>query len=150
MASSPGRRGALVLGLAGLLALGFLVFNLRSSDSSEPNSPVVIIESPMTTAPSMEETAPAAKVQQIHRALHALGKICKSPDATNQTALARPSVEAIVDFARRYPNARFAIDDETGTTVALLLVAREALRTCAPALIPQISQTLPSQYQSMK
>lgn len=150
MASSPGRRGALSLGLAGLLATGFLVFILRSSDSSQRNSPVVISGSPMTTAPSMEETAPAAEVQQIHRALHALGKICKLPDATNQTALARPSVEAIVDFARRYPNARFAIDDETGTTVALLLVAREALRTCAPSLIPQISRTLPSRYQSTK
>lgn len=38
----------------------------------------------------------------------------------------------LADFARRYPRARFRIDDENARTDSLHLVVRQALLSCDP------------------
>ncbi|MFF4728744.1 hypothetical protein ACFY3M_25990 [Streptomyces mirabilis] len=50
-------------------------------------------------------------------------------------------------LSRRYPDARFPIDDETGTTLSLLLVTRQSMRDCAPALAVHVDRALPSDYR---
>lgn len=135
--------------LAGLVTAGILAVVLLSSNPPDRNA-LPGSDSPTALIPRPERTAPPASARQIHRALHGLGKICKPDDTTVRTARARPPVKAILSFARRYPNVSFAIDDETGTTVTLLMVTREALRTCAPSLMAQVNQSLPPEYRSTK
>lgn len=103
-----------------------------------------------TATPSSTASAvspPAAEVRPVHGALHDLDARCK-PGASSkvQIGLARDA-DRIVAFARRYPNARFPIDDETGSTLSLLLVARQSLRTCAPAAAATVDGALPPQYR---
>lgn len=54
----------------------------------------------------------------------------------------------MLDFARRYPSVSFPIDDETGTTVSLLAVVRDEVRTCAPSLAGAVDAALPKPYRT--
>lgn len=87
----------------------------------------------------------ASDVQRVHEALHDIDARC---------SLGRPGggdlehdAGVILDFAQRYPDARFPIDDETGRTLSLLMTAREGLDGCAPAVAARIDAALPPQYR---
>lgn len=144
--SSGGRRTALLL-LAVLVAAGALVLVLVGVIGWGSRDPATTTQSSQTlTLPRPEQTAPPAAVRPIHRALHTLGSVCKPGDDTKQTSRARPPLEVILDFARRYPNVSFPIHDETGTTLSLLFVARDSVRSCAPTLMPRVERLIPSEY----
>ena len=59
---------------------------------------------------------PAVAVDQAHRALHDLGAAACAQDSTVRSPSAvTTAVEVLLDFATRYPDGRFRIDDENGT-----------------------------------
>lgn len=92
-------------------------------------------------------TPPPRDVQQVHDALHDFDRWC-TPQADDRARrhLAR-GVELIVSFARRHPDSRFPIDDETGTTLSLLLVTRNELRDCAPSAALVADRALPAKIR---
>ena len=92
-------------------------------------------------------TPPSAQVRPVHEALHDIDAVCRAKDkSARQTTLTR-DVDTIIEFSRRYPDARFPIDDETGTTLSLLLVTRQSMRTCAPALATRVDGALPPDFR---
>ena len=103
--------------------------------------------SPTMLNPPPKKQAPTGAVRRVHRALHAIGRICPPGDPVDRTGQVRPSVQAIVDFARTYPDAGFPIDDETGNTVSLLVAVRYSLRACSPALAERVNEALPLRYR---
>ncbi|MGI8528718.1 MAG: hypothetical protein ACR2KO_04495 [Geodermatophilaceae bacterium] len=131
-----------------LLMVGLLVLAVvMLPDSTDPKAPAVIAGgSPTLLVPHPKMQAPKIDAQRVHRELHAVGRVCP-PDGGDRTARVRPRVEAILE-SRRYPNVSFPIDDETGTTVRLLILTRFSLRTCAPELADRVNHALPSRYQT--
>ncbi|WP_280909020.1 hypothetical protein [Streptomyces sp. SAI-090] len=104
-----------------------------------------------TTEPSPSASAvtpPAAQVRPVHEALHDIDAVCRAEGGGGgeQASLTR-DVDTIIDFSRRYPDARFPIDDETGSTLSLLLVTRQSMRECAPDLGARVDRALPSDFR---
>ena len=141
----PSRRGPGLLlptvAAAVVLALtGAAVVALRDGAGGGSQSPATAAPSPTAAA----VTPPAAQVRPVHEALHDIDSRCRAKSGdVEQTALTR-DVDTIIDFSRRYPDARFPIDDETGRTLSLLLVTRQSLRDCVPALAARVDGVLPS------
>lgn len=140
-------RPTALLALAGSAAIVAVVIVLVAVDGRSSQDPPVNMQSPRNvTIPRPEETAPAAAVKPIHRALHTLGKVCRPGAGTGQAAQARRPVSVILEFAREYPNVSFPLHDETGTTLSLLFVARNEVQSCAPALTAQVERLIPAEY----
>ncbi|KPC71789.1 hypothetical protein ADL35_32930 [Streptomyces sp. NRRL WC-3753] len=92
-------------------------------------------------------TPPTAQVRPVHEALHDIDAACGTNGGhSGRTSLTR-DVDTVIDFSRRYPEARFPIDDETGSTLSLLLVTRQSMRDCAPALAARVDRALPPDYR---
>jgi hypothetical protein len=92
-------------------------------------------------------TPPVGQVRPVHEALHDIDATCRAKGQSGeQTSLARDA-DTVIAFSRRYPDARFPIDDETGTTLSLLLVTRQGLRDCAPVLTARVNQALPLDFR---
>lgn len=123
--------GVPALGLVALLA----VMLLPPPDGAPLGSPT----------PEITSSAPAGEVQRIHDALHDIGARCRPGTSRPRRAGTAADVDVILSFARRYPEGSFSIDDETGTASGLLLVTRQALRTCDPRLAERVSQALARQ-----
>ena len=87
--------------------------------------------------------APAREVERMHDALHALGRECDKDESRRSAARIERAVDTVLSFARRYPEGRFAVDDETGSALSLLVATREDLRSCAPAASARVSDVLP-------
>lgn len=126
---APSRRliAALALGVGVLVALGAVLGPRLGETTAQPAG---------------------AEVDDVHAILHRLERTCgrsgRSPAARRQ--LDR-DVGSILAFARAYPEARFQIDDETGRTLSLLLVGREATRRCAPQASARLDAALPGRFQ---
>jgi len=87
-------------------------------------------------------------VRRIHAALHDMGARCKSdPDAASERQIGH-DVDQLITFARNYPDARFIVDDENGRSLDLLLIARDEMRTCAPAAAARANLALPAQLRT--
>lgn len=96
-------------------------------------------------SPEPERTysaAPQDEVRDVHRALHRIGDACTDP-GPDTTDVVGQQVSVILDFVRRHPGARFEIDDESGTPLALLLVLQDELAPCAPTEVPRVQNLLP-------
>ncbi len=91
-----------------------------------------------------EQAPSAAEVRRIHATLHAIDRVCTGgrvgPGARRLLEL---DARMFARFARAYPQAQFRIDDEDARSVSLLLVAREALRGCAPQAAAIVDRALP-------
>jgi hypothetical protein len=99
------------------------------------------------TDPTAEPKSPAPReaVDDAHTALHRIGAACgERPDLTGDISA---EVTEILTFAERYPTGRFPIDDQTGTSLSLLLVVREALRDCDPRQADRVNGALPETFQ---
>jgi hypothetical protein len=93
-------------------------------------------------------TAPTLDVQRIHTALHDMGARCTpGADAGAKLQIGR-DVDELISFARTYPDARFSVDGENGQALNLLLIARDEMRSCAPAAAARANQELPPQYRT--
>ncbi|MEU0023575.1 hypothetical protein ABZ173_38790 [Streptomyces rochei] len=148
-ALSPRRRPGLLLSVVAATVVVALavaaVVALRSGSGGASGSAATAEPSP--TTPFV--TPPAAQVRPVHEALHDIDAICRAKDKGRdgkQTSLTR-DIDTIIDFSLRHPNARFPIDDETGSTLSLLLVTRQSMRTCAPTLVPRLDQALPPDFR---
>lgn len=82
----------------------------------------------------------------MHRALHGLDRVCRGLVPDPNGARVQRHTQAMLQFARDYPRAGFEIDDETGSTLSLLVVLHDELRSCAPQLIPAVEELLPPQF----
>jgi hypothetical protein len=135
---------AVPLGLTlGLVAV--VVTRILSADGQQ--SPVRIIQAP-PPPPTPTQTAPAGEAQQVHAALHDIGDWCRTtPSRRAQTRLDHDA-DLILTFARRYPEATFPIDDETGRALTLLMTTRQALSTCSPAAAARVGRALPRQFMN--
>ena len=104
-------------------------------------------------APTASETAvaaPTADVQRVHEAMHDIAARCQpgvpaGPDARSE--LDR-DVDVILTFARKFPNARLTVDDESGHTVSLLLGVRDDLRRCASDVAARLDPAIPPKYRA--
>ena len=101
----------------------------------------------VSVLPEPTEFPPRARVDQAHRALHGMGRACKQPMAAREPEAVRRPVAIMEQFARDFPRGRFTIDDEPGTTLALLIVLRSDLQECEPSLLASVEALIPEQYR---
>ncbi len=131
-AVTPARRQPWVLAAAALmlvlLAFGGVLAAVESDGGSRTAS-----------APG------TAEIRRIHATLHAIDRVCTRAhiDPATRRLLERDA-RMFARFARTYPQARFQIDDEDARPVSMLLVAREALRRCAPGAAAIVDAALPA------
>lgn len=136
-----------MLVLAGSLVVVLLVVVLMAVlGRNLPDQPGTAQPPENVTIPRPEETASAAAVKLIHRALHTLGRVCRPVAGTDHAAQALQPVTVILAFSRQYPNVSFPLHDETGTTLSLLFVARHEVQSCAPALVAGVERLIPPEY----
>lgn len=104
----------------------------------------------VASAPSSQRytAVPTAEVDVAHQALHDLGDACAQQEPSRSPSAVSQATESLLRFATRHPDGRFPIDDETGTTLSLLLVVRDELSTCAPELRPRVDALLPPEFRS--
>jgi hypothetical protein len=132
--------------IAGVVTSGGMVAALVLLEPPAAESPPLSgPEATVAASPTMS-AAPVRAVRMVHHTLHALNQTCQ-PHTKHRLRRATREGRTILRFAKRYPAARFPIHDETGTAVELLMVTREALRTCAPTLVPTINTELPRRFQ---
>ena len=136
----------LALALLGGTAWGIAyAFSEREPRSERP----VMAESGVAPSllPKPTQFPPRSRVDQTHRALHAMGRACKQPVTTREPDAVRRPVGVMEEFARDYPNGGFRIDDEPGSTLALLIVLRSELQDCEPSLLPSVEALIPEEYR---
>lgn len=128
--------------LALLTIAGLSLFRLQRPTAD--SAPAVL-----SSAPSSQRYAavPSAEVDAAHQALHDLGDACAEEPSPSLPDVSQ-ATDALLRFATRHPDGRFPIDDETGTTLSLLLVVRDELSTCAPELRPRVEALLPPQLRA--
>ena len=142
------RRTWVVLGVlaTGLLLLG--VISLAALGNSRRPGQDVAATGLGAPVPSTYPAAPTLEVQRIRTALHDMGARCKpGADTATQARIVR-DVNQLISFTRRYPDSRFTIDGENGRPLDLLLIARDEMRTCAPAAAAAANQALPTQFRT--
>lgn len=137
---------AVVLALALLGGSSWGIAYAFSAREPRPERPVVADSGVAPSVlPKPTQFPPRQRVDKVHRALHAMGRACTrsaaAPDAV------RPAVVVMEKFARDYPNGGFTIDDEPGSTLALLIVLRSELEECDPALVPSVEALIPEEYR---
>ncbi len=123
------KAGASVVGALAVVVIGC---GAASPPPAPPASP------PDTRAP-----IPAEVQAEIHATLHAVPRFCnvRRPDERGLERRAR----GLVRYYRRYPSRRFRlrIDDESGSTLSVLLVVRQSLNLCGSPLTESIDRVLP-------
>ena len=145
----PPHSRAVAVVLIGVAIVGTLILGtvlLNSGPSPDPPAAVV----PSAQSPEPRSSAPPAQVEGVHQALHSLGDQCEPVRSDRSKPSINRDVNTILAFARRYPEGRFPIDDETGSVLSLLLVARDALRPCEPAEASRVDRALPAEFRDPK
>ena len=99
------------------------------------------------TLPPPKESLDDRQAEPAHKALHALGRACKRPSTRRDPETVLRPLRVIENFASQHPDAGFAIDDESGSTLTLLIVVRNELEACDPTVIPRIDALIPSKYR---
>ncbi|GAA1130066.1 hypothetical protein [Nocardioides aquiterrae] len=137
-----------VLALFAAAAFGAsMAFSRNSPPAAPPPGGSDALVAPYTLPPPTESLS-STEVEPAHRALHALGRACKRTPARRDRGRVLQPLRVIENFASKHPHAGFTIDDESGTTLALLIVVRSELEACDPALLPRIDALIPSKYRS--
>lgn len=86
---------------------------------------------------------PARQAAKIHSSLHKLARLCRQRNRQGTEAEGlRHEVVRFITFSRRFPTARFQIHDESGTMLSALLVVREELSSCDPALVREVEPAI--------
>lgn len=148
--------GAVIVLLAVLAAVAYagtiagpVAESFGRSESSTPSAPAPVggaLVAP-DTLPAPKESLNDDEVEAPHQALHDLTRACKRPLTQGTPPSVSAPLRIIEDFASRHPNAGFVVDDGSATTLTLLIVVRNELEACIPALIPRIDALIPAQYR---
>jgi hypothetical protein len=117
-----------------------------------PPSPLrTVVEPEASIAPYMLPTptqhATSGRVLTAHRALHALGRACRTPILDRAPASMSAPLAVLEDFAKEYPEGGFSVDDEPGSTLALMIVVANELKTCDPSRVREIQDLIPTRYR---
>lgn len=99
------------------------------------------------TLPTPTQQPPQRRVSNAHQALHELGRACETPTLQRTPKHIRKPLDIIEQFATDYPDGGFTIDGEQGSTLALIVVVREELKSCDPSYVPDIEKLIPVQYR---
>ncbi len=126
-----------VLAFAAALAASSTLFK-PSADGSNSASP---------TATASYSTPPAAEVKRIRDTLNDIAARCNPHTTVADRRHLDRDVDVVLAVARRYPNAEFPVEDETGHTLSLLLAIRDDLRQCAPSAAARVNDGLPSRFR---
>ncbi len=97
--------------------------------------------------PAPTQSPPRGRVDEAHRALHAVARACKQPLTTRKPDAIRRPVSIMEDFARDYPRGGFTMDGEPGSALALLIVLRSELQGCEPSLLSGVEAAIPQEYR---
>lgn len=139
---------AVILALALLGGTAWGIAYAVSARQSRPDRPAMVEGGVAASVlPEPTQIPPRARVDQAHRALHAMARACERPFATRGSDALRRPVEVMERFARDYPHGGFIIDDEPGSTLALLVVVRSELLDCDPSLVPGVEELLPEEFR---
>lgn len=140
---------AVFVALAIFAGAGFgLASTFASGRTAQASTrPVVVGGTAESTLPTPTQFPPRARVEEAHRALHAMGRACETPGSTRDPAAVARPVEVMERFARDFPDGGFTIDDEPGSTLSLLVVLRYELQTCDPSLVVSVERLLPPRYR---
>lgn len=140
---------AVFVALAIFAGTGFGLAGMFAGGRTDPAAtrPVVVGGTAESTLPVPTQFPPKARVEEAHRALHAMGRACEKPSSTRDPAAVRQPVEVMERFARDFPNGGFTIDDEPGSTLSLLVVLRYELQNCDPTLVPSVEELLPTRFR---
>ena len=103
-------------------------------------------DQPSTMRAAAATAPPSREITRLSAALAGIGTRCRDHRSRRDRRLAADAA-AIVAFTRRYPHASFVLDDEHATPLAVLLVARQALRGCDPPVAATIDAALPAGYR---
>ena len=99
------------------------------------------------TLPTPTQHPPQRRVDEAHRALHALGRACETPMLGRNPEQIRAPLDILEGFATDYPNGGFSMDQEPGSTLALTVVVWNALKNCDPAYVPEVERLIPAKYR---
>lgn len=137
-----------VLGLLGVVTILALAVSSAIVALFIPAAPVPGELDAPVVVPSPAQRPPQERVDAVHGALHALGKLCNQPEVNRGRRLLTRRFETVRKFAAQYPSGGFAIDGESGTTLGLLIVVRHELETCDPMLVRKIDAMVPPQFRA--
>lgn len=130
-----------------IVALTASLASLFSGPSSDAPPVGTDAEVAPYTLPPPTEHPPKNRVDAAHKALHALDRACKTPIAQRDPEAVRRPLDLMEAFATDFPSGGFRIDDEPGTTLALLIVVWDALKACDPSLVPEVEELIPAEYR---
>ncbi|MFF7642984.1 hypothetical protein [Streptomyces canus] len=134
----------LVATVVATLALGTIGV-LRASGPDDRGGAATTSTTVGTPTPAV--TPPAVDVRRMHNALHDIDARCRTAVSGKARTELEGDADTVTAFVRRYPDASFRVDDETGTTLSLLLVARQSLRDCASTAATRVDRALPPEYR---
>lgn len=138
---------AVVMLLCILTALSAFLVSFFSGPTSDGSPDAPGAQVTPYTLPAPTQHPPKARVDSAHKALHALGRACKTPLAQRDPETVRRPLGLIEIFATDFPSGGFRIDDESGTTLTLLIVVWDELKTCDPSLVPAVEELIPAEYR---
>lgn len=118
---------------------------------TRPSSPKVSstreVEVAPYTLPTPTQYPPQRRVDAAHKALHELGRACETSTGGRRSQRIRAQVDVIEGFATDFPSGGFLMDDESASSLALLVVVWDELKSCDPDYVPQIERLIPVEYR---
>jgi hypothetical protein len=96
--------------------------------------------------PSPTQRPPPNRVAAAHRALHDLHRACATPLLDRDPEQVLSPLDLIIRFAVDFPRGGFRMDDETGSTLGLLIIVWDAVKNCDPVLAPMVEELIPAEY----
>lgn len=139
---------ALLAVLGALMATGAqLLARPTPPSDAPPTASTSEAEVAPYTLPTPTQHPPQHRVDEAHKALHALGRACEAPMLSRKPEQIRAPLDLIEGFATDYPSGGFSMDDEPGSTLALLVVVWDELKNCDPAYVPEVERLFPAKYR---
>lgn len=142
-------RRPIVVALVTVAMVWMFVVSLVSVVSRAPQASPMRADMPVARQelPTSSERPPRHRVARVHEALHGLARECKSSLRQGGAPRLRRPLARLEAFAGDYPAAEFRIDGEHGTTLALLIVVWNELKSCDPSLAREVETLIPAQYR---
>lgn len=140
---------AAVIVFLGVIAVFTVAGVALLTRSGSPSIPARTSEAAVApyTLPTPTQHPPQRRVDDAHKALHALGRACETPMLNRNPKHVRKPLDVIEQFATDYPGGGFAMDDESGSTLALLVVVWDELKGCDLAYVPEVEKLIPARYR---